>query len=837
MRAEGTQFIDYEDTGGGSWSIFIDDLANNTLLLNATLPTGIYLDAGGSCYNRSWYLDVNVSDGTSPLEDMNVTIFNKSDVEMTSELTDANGRIIRKNITEYTYCPTTYVYQSNYTVNTSDNAGGYNPDSTSVNMTTNKFLNIVLSPVAVADTTEPTIVWEDPTPADAETITNNYVYLNTTISDDSNTSAFLDWNNSLLGYWSFENVLANGSVYDNSSHKNHGIMYNFTFNTTVDGKYGNALNASNDNEWVKIFNGANLDGFEQMSLETWVKTDFYGWDVMIHKSSSYQLVQTVGGGARFDIYNSSGSVVPVSGGTISGGGWHHVVGTYNGSQMKLFVDGLLVSNNSLTGNVQDSASQLALLGSQFGGGAANATLDEIKLYNRALTPEEINASMNNGVWRLYNNFTNLNNAVHNYSAYAIDTAGNLNITSLRTVTVDAQVPPIVQSSRISPTAPNTSSTLLGYCNATDANGDNLIYYYEWYNETTLFSSGTAGPSCYSGHTDNGDGTCTVTLRPNAAGDNTSWTAAVPAVSHYLNVDEASADEDSTYIYTTGEFGGAPTFRISIKENSVVTNTVKSTTSSYQTGSVTKTTRPSDNGAWTIDDIDNLQIGGWVDAVPVNFDLFNLPASNIPTGSSIDSVVTYARYREVDKSGIVRIRMTQVYAEVTYTLASLNFTQGVEVNINNLSSTNTAKYQNWTFNCSAFDGTSNSSGWENYSVYIANSLPEQTSLSSPTNGGTVTDRTPSLQWSAASDADSDDLTYHVLVDNNIDFSSPIINLSPPGEGVSGVSHTPTSDLVLDTLYYWKVRAHDGDGFGIFSDVWNFTVASNVEITLPTSGISC
>jgi hypothetical protein len=51
--------------------------------------------------------------------------------------------------------------------------------------------------------------------------------------------------------------------------------------------------------------------------------------------------------------------------------------------------------------------------------------------------------------------------------------------------------PIIVSSRISPNGTTTSNnTLMGYCNATDANPDNVNYTYKVYKNGTLFSSGT-----------------------------------------------------------------------------------------------------------------------------------------------------------------------------------------------------------------------------------------------------------------------------------------------------------------------------------------------------------
>ena len=54
-----------------------------------------------------------------------------------------------------------------------------------------------------------------------------------------NFSAFIDWNRSLVGWWNFEYVDSDGTVYDNSSYGNNGIMNGFDDNTTKEGRKAN----------------------------------------------------------------------------------------------------------------------------------------------------------------------------------------------------------------------------------------------------------------------------------------------------------------------------------------------------------------------------------------------------------------------------------------------------------------------------------------------------------------------------------------------------------------------------------------------------------------------
>ena len=61
------------------------------------------------------------------------------------------------------------------------------------------------------------------------------------------------------------------------------------------------------------------------------------------------------------------------------------------------------------------------------------------------------------------------------------------------------------------------------------------------------------------------------------------------------------------------------------------------------------------------------------------------------------------------------------------------------------------------------------------------------------------------------------SYRIQVDNNSNFSSPEIDKS----GITDNQYRHTSDLDVNTKYYWRVRAHNQWGDSSWSSVWNFT----------------
>lgn len=60
------------------------------------------------------------------------------------------------------------------------------------------------------------------------------------------------------------------------------------------------------------------------------------------------------------------------------------------------------------------------------------------------------------------------------------------------LTNQSNVPPTINSSRIGSVVLYTGQNMLGYCNASDLNGDPLTYYWKFFKNGVLFSSGSAG---------------------------------------------------------------------------------------------------------------------------------------------------------------------------------------------------------------------------------------------------------------------------------------------------------------------------------------------------------
>lgn len=83
---------------------------------------------------------------------------------------------------------------------------------------------------------------------------------------------------------------------------------------------------------------------------------------------------------------------------ILDGSWHHIAGTYDGTAARIYVDGILEGSDSFSGSIVYTADPLYIGRRQCLCSAQvfDGVLDEVEIFNRALSGEEIQAIFNAG---------------------------------------------------------------------------------------------------------------------------------------------------------------------------------------------------------------------------------------------------------------------------------------------------------------------------------------------------------------------------------------------------------------------------------------------------------
>ena len=122
-----------------------------------------------------------------------------------------------------------------------------------------------------------------------------------------------------------------------------------------------------------------------------------GWRTIMQKEVDAYFLHASGGGP----------LQPTAGGTFNGAvdyfasptalavnTWSHVAVTWDGSIMRLYINGVEAASKSRTGTLQSTTTPLRIGNNSPYGEFFVGLIDEVRIYNRALSSAEIQADMN-----------------------------------------------------------------------------------------------------------------------------------------------------------------------------------------------------------------------------------------------------------------------------------------------------------------------------------------------------------------------------------------------------------------------------------------------------------
>jgi len=160
----------------------------------------------------------------------------------------------------------------------------------------------------------------------------------------------------------------------------------------VPGISGGALQFDGVSGHAQIPNNGNFNPVgNQISFSFWFKLSQVGADgAFVFQNVKYILRMDPQGRVSMALYTPVyKSIVMSYTDRILNTNWHHVAATYDGSLMKIYLDGILMISGSNSGNLQSSVSDV-YIGNQNTINPFKGIMDEVLMYNRALTEAEIN---------------------------------------------------------------------------------------------------------------------------------------------------------------------------------------------------------------------------------------------------------------------------------------------------------------------------------------------------------------------------------------------------------------------------------------------------------------
>ena len=135
------------------------------------------------------------------------------------------------------------------------------------------------------------------------------------------------------------------------------------------------------------------------------------------------------GSIYFQIYYNDTQYRPQSTQTTFPAGWYHYVATWGSAGMKQYINGAVEGTNAFTGKPADGSSKDFVIGVYNYGtlnGYYNGFIDEVRIYNRALSAEEATQHYFNGVYSNESGLVGKWLMDENSGGTAYDTSGNAN---------------------------------------------------------------------------------------------------------------------------------------------------------------------------------------------------------------------------------------------------------------------------------------------------------------------------------------------------------------------------------------------------------------------------
>ncbi len=233
--------------------------------------------------------------------------------------------------------------------------------------------------------------------------------------------------NGLISYYKLDETTGT-TAYD-SLGTNNGTISGATVNQT--GKINKAYDFDGVDDYILMDNNADLGNpFTEISISGWIYPNsavLCGSMYNIRYSSYVTYLGYLESGLfGFSVGGDVTDRVTISTGDLTLNSWNYVVGTYNGTTMKIYVNGVLKNTRTVSATIRSSGTvnigrDPAVSGRNFDG-----KIDEVGIWNRSLTSIEI-SEIYNASWKNYwVKVENLNASVNNtiYMYY-----GNENATS------------------------------------------------------------------------------------------------------------------------------------------------------------------------------------------------------------------------------------------------------------------------------------------------------------------------------------------------------------------------------------------------------------------------
>jgi Tfp pilus assembly protein PilE len=212
-------------------------------------------------------------------------------------------------------------------------------------------------------------------------------------------TTLLDVTNGLLGWWKMNNN-ANDSIGSGD-----GTVVGATLTTGQNGEAESAYSFNGTSNEITIPDSVSLSPTTAATVTAWARPDsipastkgIVSKDISDSISNPPYALQLITAGFNWSIDNATNTTVTVTCSDVvpTAGTWYHLVGTFDGSLMRIYVNGEPCSSTASQTNIADTTGLLRIGQQKTGQNRWFAgDIDDVRVYNRALSLSEIETLYN-----------------------------------------------------------------------------------------------------------------------------------------------------------------------------------------------------------------------------------------------------------------------------------------------------------------------------------------------------------------------------------------------------------------------------------------------------------
>ena len=207
----------------------------------------------------------------------------------------------------------------------------------------------------------------------------------------------------LQGLWHF-NETTGLTAFDATTNHNDGVLFNYVGDNSqwIASDYNGALDFNRAiSNYVDVPHSASIGAnlANSFSVAAWIrsKVDLLASGAtyrVLEKGDTFFLLQGTGasGGMNMLVKKNAANVTAGIGETLVANRWYHIAGTYDGTSMRMYLDGVLKTNVAVAAPI-DTTTQPLRIGSDYvvnaPGALFNGAVDEVGIWERPLSISEV----------------------------------------------------------------------------------------------------------------------------------------------------------------------------------------------------------------------------------------------------------------------------------------------------------------------------------------------------------------------------------------------------------------------------------------------------------------